>query len=250
MSRGAVEPDERAPGPVGDRRLGLLHLAWIPAGAAAAVLAPLLAADRASVPVDLYYLLYFVTVLGFLEVYRRRTRLDVLSLVRRRLGWALLLGVGVGLLMVRNVLSRPGTPPLPGELLPLALAWRGLAYGAVDGLILFAFPWVVAWRALGADHGTHRRRVGASLLAWALVLVMTTAYHLGYHDFRWGKILQPNIGSGITAVATLASANPAASPLAHVMLHVAAVLHSPATDLFLPPHRDSPPPDDFPTSPP
>jgi hypothetical protein len=50
--------------------------------------------------------------------------------------------------------------------------------------------------------------------------------------------MEPNIGSTIGAVPTLLSANPVASPLSHVFLHVTAVLHSPETDLFLPPHRD------------
>lgn len=51
-------------------------------------------------------------------------------------------------------------------------------------------------------------------------------------------IAQPNIGSTIGAVPTLLTANPVASPISHVFLHVTAVIHSPETDLFLPPHRD------------
>jgi hypothetical protein len=35
---------------------------------------------------------------------------------------------------------------------------------------------------------------------------------------------------------TLLSLNPLASPIAHAMLHVAAVTHDPRSDLFLPPH--------------
>lgn len=36
---------------------------------------------------------------------------------------------------------------------------------------------------------------------------------------------------------TLVTAKPIASPLGQVFLHVTAVVHSPETDLFLPPHR-------------
>jgi len=39
-------------------------------------------------------------------------------------------------------------------------------------------------------------------------------------------------------VPTLVTASPVASPVAHLFLHVTAVLHSPETDLFLPPHRE------------
>lgn len=38
--------------------------------------------------------------------------------------------------------------------------------------------------------------------------VVTTAYHLGYRDFRSSKILQPNIGSTIGSVATLGRSKP------------------------------------------
>jgi hypothetical protein len=47
----------------------------------------------------------------------------------------------------------------------------------------------------------------------------------------------PNIGSTIGAVPTLLSGNPVASTISHVLMHVTSVLHSPESDLFLPPHR-------------
>jgi hypothetical protein len=52
-----------------------------------------------------------------------------------------------------------------------------------------------------------------------------------------GLIVKPNVGGTIMSVPTLVTANPIGSPLTHVFLHVAAVVHSPRTDLFLPPHR-------------
>ena len=39
------------------------------------------------------------------------------------------------------------------------------------------------------------------------------------------------------SVPTLATLNPIGAPIAHVGLHVSAVLHSYETDLFLPPHE-------------
>ncbi len=118
-----------------------------------------------------------------------------------------------------------------------------MIYGTVDGLLLLAFPWVVAWRALGAERGGMWRKVRAGALAWIAVLVVTTTYHLGYGDFRSRKIVQPNIGSTIGVVPTLLSANPVASPIGHAAMHVAAVIHAPGTDLYLPPHRAADPTD-------
>jgi hypothetical protein len=142
-----------------------------------------------------------------------------------------------GLVLMQGVLARPETAKLSGWVLAWALLWRGVVYGAVDGLLLLAFPWIVTWRALRADEGGWRRKLGAGLAAWGAILLMTTAYHLGYEDFRSTKILQPNIGSSIAAVPTLVTSNPVASPISHIVLHVTAVLHCPETELFLPPHR-------------
>jgi hypothetical protein len=215
----------------------LAHLAWIPAGALAGFAASFVFGDVLTLPVDLYYLSYFAVVLGFLALYAVRTGLRLRPWLSRRAAWSVAAGVAVGLVMVQNVLSRPGTERLAGGLLVWAVLWRGLVYGAVDGLLLSAFPWIVCWRALGAEENGLGRRLGAAALAWVAILVLTTAYHLGYRDFRSGMIVQPNVGSTIMSVPTLVTANPIGSPLTHVFLHVAAVVHSPRTELFLPPHR-------------
>jgi hypothetical protein len=213
------------------------HLFGIAATAAVGFGAAFVFADRLLLPRDLYYLLYFVSVMGFAWSYARRTRLDVRAWLARRLGPAVVLGVVVGAILTRGVLARPATTPLAGGLFWWAVAWRGVAYGLVDGVLMFALPWTIVWRAFDAEHGRARRRIAAGGAAFAAVLFVTTAYHLGYRDFRTGKIVQPNIGNAIASAATLAAASPIASPVAHVFLHVTAVIHSPDTDLFLPPHR-------------
>ena len=43
-------------------------------------------------------------------------------------------------------------------------------------------------------------------------------------------------GDLVRSAPTLATLNPVGAPVAHAGLHVAAVVHSPDTDLFLPPH--------------
>jgi len=216
---------------------GMPHLLWIPAGGAVAFVAAFVFGDVLELPVDLYYLIYFGAVLGFLVFYGRSTGLEPRTWMGRRWQWAVVLGVVGGVVLARGVLAGPPTPGLSGPELAWALAWRGLAYGAVDGLILLAFPWVVVWRALGAEERGWGARVGAGALAWTAILLLTTVYHLGYRDFRSPKLVQPNIGSTIGAVPTLVTANPIASPLSHVFLHLTAVIHAPETDLYLPPHR-------------
>lgn len=213
------------------------HLAWIPAGALVGFLTSLVFGDLFTLPVDLYYLIYFSVIIGFLTVYVRTTGLDLRALTSRRLALGIVLGVLVGLFLMRGVLARPGTARLSGGALGWVVFWRGLVYGSVDGLLLFAFPWTVAWRAFDAERRGPARKLGTAAAAWVSILLVTTAYHLGYRDFRSPKIVQPNVGSTIASVATLATGNPLASAVSHVFLHVAAVIHSPETALFLPPHR-------------
>ncbi len=67
---------------------------------------------------------------------------------------------------------------------------------------------------------------------------MTTGCHLGYSDFRSKKIIQLDIGNTIISVPTLISANPVGSPITHAAMHIAAVIDSPKTELFLSPHRE------------
>jgi hypothetical protein len=47
----------------------------------------------------------------------------------------------------------------------------------------------------------------------------------------------PVRGDVVWSIPTLATLNPLGAPIAHVGLHVGAVVHSYDTDLFLPPHR-------------
>lgn len=225
-------PPYRSPG------VSLPHLGWIPTGAGVGFLASFVFGDAIAIPVDLYYLIYFAIVLGFLAFYARWTGLDLRARLRRRLVPGVLLGVVGGVVLSRGVLARPETLRLEGTALAWAIVWRGVVYGTVDGLLLFVFPWIVVWRSFAAEEGDWSFKVGAVIVAMAAILLVTTTYHLGYGDFRSRKILQPNVGSAIGSLPTLVSANPVASPVAHVFLHVTAVIHSPGTDLFLPPHRE------------
>ena len=109
-----------------------------------------------------------------------------------------------------------------------ALAWRGVAYGAADGLLLSAFPILLVFAALRDSR--LRRRAGGLLAVGALAmlasLAMTAVYHAGYSDFRSDKLRKPVTGDLVWSVPTLATLNPIGSPIAHVGLHVEAVVHN------------------------
>jgi hypothetical protein len=81
---------------------------------------------------------------------------------------------------------------------------------------------------------------GKLLIGFVAILAsvaMTSAYHLGYSDFRSSQLRSPLTGDVAWSIPTLVTLNPIGAPIAHIGLHTSAVLHSYNTDLFLPPHE-------------
>lgn len=216
----------------------IARLKWLAWGVLVGFAVPYVFGDRMSLPLDLYYLVYFSAAGTFLAVYAKRTKLDLKAWFSRGLGWGVALGALFGAVMVRFVLTNPATETLGGAALAWAIFWRGLVYGAVDGLLLSVFPWVVTWRAFRAEERPWGGKVACGLLAWAFILVMTAAYHAGYADFRSPKMAKPLVGNTLISIPTLLAGNPVGAPIAHAMMHVAAVVRCPETDVFLPPHRN------------
>lgn len=214
------------------------HLIWILFAVIIGFLIPFLFGNIKSLPVDIYYLVYFSLISIFFFIYIRQTSLDLRKLLTTNLIIGIVLGLIFAIIMAKNVFSRPETSQLTGNMFAWALVWRGLLYGAVDGLFLSVFPWLVTWRAFDVSGRPLFEKIGFTLLAWVFVLILTTAYHAGFSDFRSKKIIQPNIGNSLISIPTFLSANPLASPIAHAGMHISAVIHSPDTDLYLPPHRE------------
>jgi hypothetical protein len=213
------------------------HLIWITFGALVGFAASFIFGDVLTLPLDLYYFIYFMLISVFFTIYMKKTRLNLREWFSKRLLWGILLGLTFAAMMAQNVLSRPPTEKFTGLYLVWLIFWRGLIYGAIDGLLLSVFPWIVTWRAFHAEKKPVRRKIAFALLAWLFILLVTSAYHAGYSDFRSKKIIQANIGNTMMSIPTLVSANPIGTPIAHMALHVVAVIHSPKTELFLPPHK-------------
>ncbi|MDQ2709770.1 MAG: hypothetical protein M3Z25_20025 [Actinomycetota bacterium] len=216
------------------------QLVWLGGGLVLGFAVPFLFADVLQLPRDLYYGIYAASVLIFVASWAAATgqRLDLMLRRRRRL--AVVLGVACALVLA-VVVVRTETPTARPEGLALvwAVLWRGVVYGAVDGLLLSVFP-ILAVFAATAGSKFRTRKFGTITVAAAALLaslVMTVVYHLGYSDFRSAKLAKPLTGDLVWSVPTLVTLNPIGAPIAHAGLHVAAVLHSYDTETFLPPHR-------------
>jgi hypothetical protein len=220
--------------------LDMQHVHWLVAGLVGAFLVPFVFADVLGLPRDLYYAIYISAVGGFFWYWARRTHQSILDMVRRR--WILALGLGVAVagmlafmvLRVEDSTARPG-----GFDLAAAVAWRGVLYGAADGLLLSAFPILAVFAAFAGTRLSSRisGKLVIGVVALVASLAMTASYHLGYSDFRSAQLRSPVAGDVGWSVPTLVTLNPIGAPIAHAGLHVSAVLHSYETDVFLPPHE-------------
>ena len=236
MRRRAIAKSERSLG------VDWVQLRWLALGYVVGFLVPFVLADQLDLPRDIYYGLYSFTAVGLFVLWARATDRSVESMIRRR--WILAVALGLvaaavlALVVLRteNETSRPDGLTLVG-----AVAWRGVVYGIADGVLLSAFPILVVYAAFATSALNERRlgRLAVGMAALAASVVMTATYHFGYDDFRSGKVRSPIAGDVMWSVPTLVTLNPIGAPIAHAGLHVAAVLHSYETDVFLPPHSST-----------
>jgi len=216
------------------------HVRWFVSGVAIGFLTPFVFSSLLEIQHDVYYGIYFAITLTFLAVYVRAAAIDLRDLFARSWRWSLALGVPATAFVVVNVLARDSTPGAGGFYGAFEVAWRGLAYGAVDALLLTAFPGAVALGILGRKLAGLRKRLLFAVVMFPLVLVITGAYHLGYEQFREDGIGPPEIGNTIISVPMLATGNPLGSIAAHASMHVTADIHAYETDVFLPPETEAP----------
>ena len=218
-----------------------LHVLWLAGGLVLAFLIPFVLADTLELDRDLYYGMYGASVIAFFALWLRATDQSLRRLVSRRTALAIGLGlIAAAVLTLVVYRTEEATPHPEGIDFVAAIAWRGAFYGAIDGLLLSAFPILAVFAAFA---GTRLRQsksgtVIVALLALTASLGMTAVYHAGYSEFRSEKLRQPVAGDVVWGAPTLLTLNPIGAPIAHIGLHTAAVVHSYETDTFLPPHPE------------
>ena len=212
--------------------------AWLGGGALFAFLVPFVFADVIGVSRDLYYAIYSVSVFVFFAAWVRASGVNVREFAGRNWKWSVALGLVAGGVLAAIVLKGAGTAHPHGATFGAEIVWRGVVYGAADGILLGSFPVLAVFAAIpfvrGREHWLRTLATGA--LALVMAFGFTAVYHAGYSDFRSGKIGKPMRGAAIWSAPTLLTLNPLGAPIAHIALHVSAVTHSYETDTFLPPH--------------
>jgi hypothetical protein len=216
------------------------HWSFLAGGLALSFAVPFVLTDVLSIDRDLYYGVYAAFVFGLFTLWLRFAGTTVRKTLTRNWRKGVLLGVVFAGVMVAVVYKEGATSHPHGWTFAAAVLWRGVVYGAADGLLLSVFPILAVFALFGSRPLRERSRralAGIAALALAASLAFTAVYHLGYADFRGSKLRKPVAGDVIWSAPTLLTLSPAGATLAHVGLHVAAVAHAYDTDTFLPPHR-------------
>jgi len=216
---------------------GTRHLLWVMlAGlvgfAAAAIFSTWLHWHR-----NAFVLAYAGLTGAFLTGYFRAFRVPLMVQLRRRWLAGLVIGLLAGAVLAYGVSRQPPSSHPAGTALAASLVWLGLVYGSLDALLLTVVPVLSVYGSRPPGLlSPAAARVRWALLALLASLAVTAAYHLGFAEFRSPTLLQPLIGNAVVTVAYLLTGNPVAPVLAHVIMHVAAVLHGMSTTVQLPPH--------------
>jgi hypothetical protein len=214
--------------------------AWLLAGLALAFSVPFLFADLLTIDRDLYYGIYAAAVFGFCALWLRFSVESAHELLTHNLRRGVLLGAVFAVVTAAIVFTETATAHPKGLGFAAAIVWRGIVYGATDGVLLSVFPILAVFGAFSTRPLRERgkRAVAAiGVLALGVSLLFTAVYHLGYPDFRGSKVRKPMIGDVVWSTPTLVTLSPVGAPIAHIGLHVAAVVHAYDTETFLPPHE-------------
>ena len=211
-------------------------LGWLAAASVIAFAVPAVFSMGLRWERSLFLIPYVGGVSLFLLVYLSRHPLSI----RQWIGYwpyALIGTAAASFLLLRNVAGQPSSAVPEGWQLVLALGWVGLAYGAVDGLLLNVLP-VLAVRGASffESQPPLQARLSRGLLALVASLTMTVIYHLGYTEFQGVAIMSAMIGNAIVTLTYLLTGSPLAAVATHVIMHLAAVLHGMETTLQVPPH--------------
>lgn len=203
--------------------------------AIAAVFAGLLRLPR-----NYYLLVYIPIVAAFSILFLATNNINLKELLAHNWYWGLAGALIAGAFVVKNVYSQPSSERRYGGEFIRDITWPGLAYGLIDALLLTVIPVLAVKIALTGPAWTEiwYGRVGTGIIGLLASFFVTTAYHLGYPEFRGKKVMWPNVGNGVLSLAFILTGNPLAAILPHMAMHVAAMVHGPGTTIQVPPHYD------------
>jgi len=189
---------------------------------------------------NVYLLVYIPLVAALLTAFVISNDLNIREIILHNWAWGLLGAVLAGAFVVKNVLSQPSSERHKGVDLLSDILWPGFTYGLIDALLLSVLPILSVRLAITNAVSTDSWSTRFLFIVLGLLssFFVTTAYHLGYPEFRGKKVIWPNVGNGVLSLAYILTMNPLAAILPHITMHIVAMIHGPKTTGQVPPHYD------------
>jgi hypothetical protein len=189
---------------------------------------------------NVYLLFYIPFVAALFIAFIISNDLNIKEIILHNWTWGLLGAVLAAGFVVKNVLSQPSSERQRGFALLTDILWPGFTYGLIDALLLSVLP-ILAVKLAITNTGWLNSwfgKIGFVVTGLLASFFATTAYHLGYPEFRGKNVIWPNIGNGVLSLAYLLTMNPLAAILPHITMHIVAMMHGPKTTGQVPPHYD------------
>ncbi|MFT3891056.1 MAG: hypothetical protein QM730_05430 [Anaerolineales bacterium] len=214
------------------------YLGWVIAAGVVGFAVSMIFAGIFHLPRNLFLIPYIGLSTAFLYVYVRWSGMSIVDLLVHNWIWGLVGAVLLAMFTIKNVLSQPLSTRSNGLSLFGDLLWSGVAYGLTDALLLTVLPVAATWQAFNALNwtGTLFGKILVGIIAMIASILVTAVYHVGYPEYRGQGMRGPVIGNTSMTLGYLLTSNPLAAILSHIAMHIAAVLHGPASVMQLPPH--------------
>jgi hypothetical protein len=199
----------------------------------AAIFAGLLKLQR-----NVYLIIYIPLILALFIWFVISMNISVADLFLHNWYWGLIGAIIAGAFVVKNVFSQPPSEKSRGMSFLIDIIWPGLIYGLSDALLLSVLPILSVYLTFSGSSFAELwfGKIGIGIMALLASFLVTTAYHLGYPEFRGNQVIWPNVGNGVLSLAYILTLSPLAAILPHMAMHVAAMLHGRETTGQVPPH--------------
>jgi hypothetical protein len=189
-------------------------------------------------PRNIYLLIYIPLVATLFTIFIISNNLNITEMIVHNWYWGLIGAMLAGAFVIKNVFSQPSSKRSTGLELLADIVWPGLTYGLIDAILLSVLPILAIQLALTDPAWTQNwyGKIGSGTIGLLASFLVTSAYHLGYPEFRGKKVIWPNVGNGVLSLAFILTMNPLAAILPHMAMHVAAMIHGKDTTGQVPPH--------------
>jgi hypothetical protein len=214
------------------------YLGWVAAAALLGFAVSFIFAGVLRLPRNVYLIPYIAFISLFLYAFAIWSGLAMGDLIRHHWVWGLVGALLLAAFTINNIRSQPVSTRSEGFPLVFDIFWSGVAYGLIDALLLSVLPVLATWQAFTLLNWTANwpGKILVGALAILASLFVTVAYHLGYPEYRGAGLFGPSIGNTAMTLGYLLTNNPLAAVLSHIAMHIAGVLHGPASVVQLPPH--------------